>query len=126
MATQLESPPDGLIITISQQMLKEKGCRNWLRNFLEAMGKHEESWTYWMRLGAVPKCEVLWVYLCIGNKIRYRTNFVMYKGPGQVTFNDGKRMAARAWVVIAGPVVKADQEYPRKGFRGFRYTEKIF
>ena len=120
----LIEPPDGIIITISQEMLKEKGYRNWLRNFLDAMRRDE--WTYWMRLGTVPKHEVLWVYLCIGNKIRYRANFVMYKGAGEFTFNDGKKLYGRAWVVLSGPVVKPTEEIYRKGFRGFRYTQEIF
>lgn len=118
---QLE-PPDGIIITISAQMLKEKGYRNWVRNFLEAMGKDE--WTYWMRLGAIPKQEVLYVYLCIGGQVRYRANFVMYQGPGEKTFSEGNTLYARAWVVMAGPVVRG--RVPMKGFRGFRYTEKLF
>src|SRR3989440_2455118 len=45
--------PEGSIITISTGMLKEKGYRHWLKNFLHAMG--QEDWTYWMRQGAKPR-----------------------------------------------------------------------
>ena len=121
---KLLEPPDGIIITISQAMLKEKGYRNWLRNYLEAMGK--EDWTYWMRQGVQPKHEILYVYLCIGGKIRYRSNFVMSWGPRLVTFKGGKQMFAKAWIVMCGPVVKPVEPIYRKGFRGFRYTQKLF
>ncbi len=105
-------------------MLKEKGLRNWLRGFLEAMSK--DDWTYWMRQGAKPKYPILWVYLCIGNKVKYRANFVMTEGPREMTFSNGDKMFAKVWIVMCGPVVKAPGDFPMKGFRGFRYTEKLF
>lgn len=116
--------PDGIIITISAEMLKERGYRNWLRNFLDAMSR--EDWTYWMRQGACPKKDILYVYLCIGGKIRYRANFVTTEGPSEKEFSDGKIMFARAWIVMAGPVARPDQVIEMKGFRGFRYTHKLF
>ncbi len=119
----LTEPPDGIIITISQKMLKEKGYRNWLRNFLDAMGK--EEWTYWMRQGNQPKHDILYVYLCILGKIRYRANFVMSQGPGEMTFGDGK-IYGKAWIVLCGPVIRPIETIYRKGFRGFRYTHKLF
>ncbi len=120
---KLLEPPDGIIITISQAMLKEKGYRNWLRNFLEAMGKDE--WTYWMRQRNVPKHAVMWVYLCIGGKIRYRANCVMYHCAGEMIFGD-RKVYSKAWIVLAGPVVRPEEVIYRKGFQGFRYTHKLF
>jgi hypothetical protein len=116
-------PPDGIIITISQQMLKEKGYRNWLRNFRLAMA---EDRLYFMRLGSVPKHEVLYVYLCIGGKLRFRCQFVAYQGPSTVEFDDGRIMTARAWVIMTGPAKYPPYTTHWKGFRGFRYTEKLF
>jgi hypothetical protein len=116
--------PEGIIITISADMLKEKGYRNWLRNFFYAM--NEENTTYWMKQGARPKRDILYVYLCIGGKIRYRANFVMYDGPCEKTFGDGKIMFARAWIVLAGPMARPRAPIEMKGFRGFRYTDKLF
>jgi hypothetical protein len=117
--------PDGIIITISQKMMKEKGPRNWLRNFLNAMAN--DDCTYCMRQGTRPKQDVLYVYLCISYKIRFRANFVGTDS-GWKTFDDGKEMFAKAWVMLAGPVVRPPrgQEPVMKGFRGFRYTEKLF
>lgn len=116
--------PEGIIITISQGMLKEKGYKNWLSNFLYAM--EQEDWSYWMRQGAKPRQAIASVYLCIGNKIRYRANYVMAEGPCYRNFNDGIQIWAKAWIVLAGPVTKPLRPIPFKGFRGFRYTQKLF
>jgi hypothetical protein len=116
--------PDGIIITISEKMLREKGYRNWLRNFLYAMGT--DDCLYYMKQGAPPKRKILYVYLCIAGKIRYRANFVHASSAAYVTFSNGERMFARAWVALTGPVVKPKDVFPMKGFRGFRYTEKLF
>lgn len=116
--------PEGIVITISQRMLQEKGYRNWLRNFLNAMS--QEDWTYWMRQGGRPKHDILYVYLCIGGKIRYRANFVSSEGPGEKTFSDGTSLYGKAWIILAGPVVKPNHPVPMKGFQGFRYTHKLF
>jgi hypothetical protein len=119
--------PDGIIITISQQMLKEKGYRNWLRNYLNAMEK--EDHIYYMRQGAQPKQDILYVYLCIGGKVRYRSNFVMSEGPGEKTFTSAAgshTIYGRAWIIMSGPVVKPEFTVPMKGFQGFRYTQKLF
>lgn len=125
---------EGIIITISQGMLKERGYRNWLRNFLDAMEKSAagEDWTYWMRQGAQPKRDLLYVYLCIGGKIRFRAYYAGTQPGGEMTFGDGaggtKTISARAWVLLAGPVERPmrGHEPVMKGFRGFRYTEKLF
>jgi hypothetical protein len=118
--------PDGIIITISQGMLKERkgGYRGWLKEFMQAMDN--ENWTYWMRQGAKPKHPILYVYLCIGGKVRFRSTFVSTEGPCEMAFESGKKMFAKAWIIMCGPVVKAPSDFPMKGFRGFRYTEKLF
>jgi hypothetical protein len=80
---------EGIILTISKSWLKERGIGNWLRDFLNAM--NTENGTYWMRLGRLPKQEVLYIYLVIGSRIRFRFNFVMYEGAGEVEFDVVKR-----------------------------------
>lgn len=118
MRKELLEPPEAIIITISQQMLKEKGYKNWLTNFMKAMNR--EDWTYWMRQGNKPKHEVLYVYLCIGGKVRFRANFVGTEGPSEMTFDGGKKLFAKAWILMCGPVVRAPYHVPMKGFQGFR------
>lgn len=124
--------PEGIVITISAGMLKEKGYRNWLTNFLLAMDQHDgpNGWTYWMRQGSQPKKDILYVYLCIGGKVRFRAYFAGSRGDSDMTFPnlDGtkKTMHARAWVLLSGPLERPAVPVPMKGFRGFRYCEKLF
>ncbi|SRR5258706_2216479 len=115
--------PEGIVITISAGMLKEKGYRNWLRNFLNAMGR--EDWIYSMRVGTIPKRDILYVYLCIGGKVRFRA-FYAGGSTGTKQFHDGKVITAKAWVELSGPVERPVVPVYLKGFRGFRYTEKLF
>ncbi len=117
--------PVGIIITIGEKWLKERGYRNWYRDFMQAM--NNEGYTYWLRQGNKPTVEdLLYVYICIHGKIRFRTLFVQAEGAGYKDFTNGNRMFANAWVVVCGPVVKAPFEIKRKGFQGFRYTEQLF
>lgn len=121
--------PDGIIITISPQMLKEKGYRNWLRNFLMAM-VHHDGMIYYMRQGTQPReslrDKLSYVYLCIGGKIRYRAYFAGSLPEQTLTFNGGDIMHGRAWIILSGPVERPPYEIKCKGFRGFRYTAKLF
>lgn len=117
---------EGIAITISAGMLKEKGYRNWLRNFHGCMCN--EGCVYYMRLGAKPRHDnkLLYVYLVIGNKVRYRAYYAGAQDASEVTFDDGKTMYARAWIRMAGPVEKPAVPMEMKGFRGFRYTQRLF
>jgi hypothetical protein len=117
-------PPEGIIVTISGQLLKERGYKNWLKDFLNAMGNPDM--VYYLRQGNQPKREVLYVYLCIGGQIRFRANYVMSHGPGAMKFNNGSVLVGHAWVILAGPVVRPSERIPMKGFQGFRYTHKLF
>ena len=116
--------PEGIIVTVSRKYLKERGERNWLKDFMKAMD--DESYTYWLRLGSRPKREVLYIYLVLGNKIRYRYTFVMYEKGGSFNTSDGRIIFANCWLVGAGPLVRPEVEIRRRGFQGFRYTEFIF
>lgn len=117
--------PDAIILTVGAKELVEKGYKNWLRNFLEAMS--DEECTYWYKMGNQPKFDdLMYVYICIGGRIRWRGNFVASSGPKEMEFSDGRRMFGKAWVIMCGPVVRAPYRIDRKGFQGFRYTNKLF
>lgn len=124
---EINEPPEGIIITISAQMLKERGYRNWLRNYLDAMSRPDEK-TYYMRQGARPRLDsgLSYVYLCIGGRVRFRSYYGGSLGACSVSFDDGRVMSARAWVLLAGPLERTPHEIKMKGFRGFRYTQKLF
>lgn len=121
------TPPDGIIVTISAKMYGTHGYRHWISNFLDAMKRHDDGIFYWLRCGVQPKVQDLqYVYLCIGGKIRYRCYFGGSRGAGTKEFMDGRVMDGKSWLVLSGPVEKAPTRIERKGFQGFRYTEKLF
>jgi hypothetical protein len=131
--SNLNEPPEGIILTISRQMYADKGYLNWRRNFLMAMNKYEEGdgYYYWLRVSCRPTMDssLLYVYLCVGNKLRYRGFYggVRETPEGFKQFDDGRIIRGRFWVLIAGPVELAPRPHPPKqGFRGFRYTQKIW
>lgn len=122
-------PPTSLIITISKGMYQEKGYRNWLRNFLEAMTEEasEKGTHYWLKLGSQPRMpDLQYVYLVIGGKIRFRCYYGGSQGAGGVKFNDGREMFGNAWLVCAGPVTRPPHPIKMNGFRGFRYSQTLF
>jgi hypothetical protein len=92
----------------------------------------KEPYTYWFRTSAQPKQDIPFLYLCIGNKIRYRCNLLFTKGAGEFTFpaehGEGTTtLWGRAWLVCCGPVTIARRPFvERHGFQGFRYTQKLF
>ena len=116
--------PEGIIVTISGKYLKERGMKEWYRDFLRAM--EDETYTYWLRLCSRPRQEVLYIYLVIGNRVRYRYQFVMYEKGGSFNTADGRIIFANCWLVGVGPLVRPEQEIRRRGFQGFRYTEFLF
>lgn len=126
-STTQGEPAEGIIVTISAGMYGIHGYRHWLANFLDAMNRYDDGVFYWLRSGAQPKQpDLQYVYLCIGGKIRYRCYFGGSRGSGNVEFLDGRRMDGKSWLVLSGPVEKAPMVIRRKGFQGFRYTEKLF
>lgn len=124
------SPPEGIIITVSAGMIGDHGYRHWLRNFLESMKKSEfdPHWHYWFRTSNKPKSDstINYVYLCIGGKIRYRCFYGGAMGEKTMTFSDGKTIHGKAWIMTSGPIERAPYVIKKQGFQGFRYTEKIF
>lgn len=122
----MDSPPDGIIITIPMKAIEEKGgYRKFLEEFLDACEDDHYATSYWIKAGIKPKHDVLDVYLCIGGKIRFKCTFVESHGPREVKLDRGT-MFARAWIVTTGPVEKPPCPIYKRGFQGFRYTQTLF
>lgn len=120
---------NGIIVTVGAKML-ENGYRHWLEGFLSCMEASAagEDVFYWLRQGNQPKMDgtLQYVYLCIGGKIRFRCLYGGSRGPREVEFNDGRKMSAKAWIVLSGPVTRPPRPIKKQGFQGFRYTEMLF
>lgn len=127
---QRSQPPEGIIVTIGAKMIGENSYRHWLKNFQEAMERSEtdDDWFYWLRQGNQPTYQdIQYVYLCIGGKIRYRTFYAGSFGPREMRFIGKENpIFGNAWILIAGPLMRAPFRIEKKGFQGFRYTDKLF
>lgn len=69
-----------------------------------------------------PKHEFIWVYIVIGNKVRWRARFAGYDEDNpEKTFSDGRRWTSTYWLLLFD-FEKLPRPYEhRKGFQGFRY-----
>lgn len=122
--------PEGIILTVSSGMIGDNGYRHWLRNFLHTMERNAAGadWYYWMRSSGQVKQDkhILYVYLCIGGKIRYRCIYAGCQPGSTITFSDKRTITAKAWILLAGPVERAPYVIKKQGFQGFRYSPKLF
>lgn len=113
---QLTEPPDGIILTISRSMA-------------DPMFQDGRA-AYWMRVAARPTQDksLRHVYLCMGNKIRYRGFYAGCQATpeGFKTFDTGRTLDGRFWILINGPIERAPYKMPKQGFRGFRYTQELW
>jgi hypothetical protein len=131
MSSKPEIQPDGIILTLPRMFFEDRKMN--AEQFKKAFERHmsmENSW--WnFKLTNLPILEVLWVYLVFDGKVQYRCNLMMYERNKSKSFKDSPDQTLRHfkkcnWVLFTGPVVKPIIDFPKKGFQGFRYTQKLF
>lgn len=76
-------------------------------------------------IGTKPTREVLYAYIVILGRVRYRANIVGWEAGGEKEFQDGRKRTAKHWLIL-GHFVPAPFAIKIKGSRGFQYTEKLF
>lgn len=80
----------------------------------------------YIALQAIPKQEVLHMYLLIEGEIRVRMNIAEYiAGTEQVCWDFTIRQP-KFWAVCTAPVSKPPEPMTYRGFQGIRYTEKLW
>lgn len=80
----------------------------------------------YIALQAIPKTEVLHLYLLIEGKIELRVNIAAYE-PGEARECWDKTIRKpKVWAVCTGPVSRPPKPIKRRGFQGFRYTEELW
>lgn len=109
-----------LYITIGADQVKEKGWRNMLQDMLRCDG---DRVIYWWRLGNQPKREINEVFIVVGNKVRVKAKFAGYADGGETTFDDGRTMYAKCWMLLFDFELLPAPHKKRKGFQGFRYEQ---
>jgi hypothetical protein len=80
----------------------------------------------YIALSAVPRIEVLHLYLLIEGKVQLRLNIAGYEsGDSRKCWDDTIR-TPKIWVVCTAPVSRPVEPVLMRGFQGFRYTEGIW
>src|SRR5436305_1254367 len=97
--------PCAIIVTFPRVFFREMSPRRFVREFL-AMNT-EDDWHWQCKIGNRARIEVVYCYIVIGNRIRYRANIAGFEPGGEREFDDGRKATARAWMILTAPVVKA-------------------
>lgn len=122
---------DGIILTMPVIFFEETGhtsetlCKSFEDEF-----KNEDGLWYFCKKN-LPVKDFLYVYIVWEGKIQYRLNLAMLERNKTRAFKDTptskiRRFPNKNWIVLCGPLVKAPDDFPMKGFQGHRYTHKIF
>lgn len=80
----------------------------------------------YIALQAIPKQDVLHLYLVIEGRIVARFNIAGYEPGDSRKCWDGTYRAPKYWAVCTGPVSHPPEPIKRRGFQGFRYTEELW
>jgi hypothetical protein len=77
-------------------------------------------------LQAMPKFDVLHIYILIDGEIDVRLNIAGYEpGEARKCWDDSIRHP-KFWAVCTPPVSRPPETMYRRGFQGFRYTEELW
>lgn len=101
-----------------------KGFKECIRQ-IEAVRTHADDMVWYHSIGNRPTQEILWCYISILGKIRYKAKVVEWQPGHEKQFGDGRKMSAKHWLVLCD-FVPAPHDIERKGFQGFRYTHELF
>jgi hypothetical protein len=118
----------GIIKTMPMKFFKEYGLRRFMNDYYYYPNiSSDHCWSF--ALSGRPKFDILYLYLLVNGRIRFRSNIIQFEGPGQKVLwinARGRKIVGKAWVLIGGPVVKAPRIISMTGFQGFRYTGDLW
>jgi len=127
--SELRNNPEGILLTIPERFFNDyPGGEKTFRKIIEDMNT-KDFYTWGNTISSIPKLPVIYCYLCFKGFIQYRTNIVQFSKNQSREYNDGgiiRVFENKNWVDLTGPIIKAPEEFPKKGFQGFRYVQKIF
>jgi hypothetical protein len=113
-----------IVITFPARCFQEFGSiREFLKNW-QNVASSDSTW-YW-KMSNVPQQEVLYCYIVIGNRVRWRCNITSFESGGEMTFDGGRTVTTRNWRLLTAPVEKAPFKIPMGGFQGFRYSDLLW
>jgi hypothetical protein len=116
--------PTGIIRTLPSLEGDSVGAKRYKRSI--AMLEHGSIPAIYIALSAVPKIDVLHMYLVIESKIELRMNISGYEPGDTRECWDKTIRKPKVWAVCTGPVSRPEEPIPRRGFQGFRYTTDLW
>lgn len=104
-------------------------------NASEAKRKFEQSLTlvesgklshFFVTMQAIPKIDVLHLYILVEGFIRVRANIAGYEPCGELRCWDGTVRSSKYVAVCSAPISYPPEPIKRRGFQGFRYCEELW
>lgn len=80
----------------------------------------------YIALQAMPKYDVLHIYLLVDGEIDVRLNIAGYEPSEARKCWDESIRNPKYWVACTPPVSRPPEKMLRRGFQGFRYTEELW
>jgi len=77
-------------------------------------------------LPAIPKHDVLYLYLIVNGKVDVRLNIAGYEDGDARECWDRTIRRPKIWALCTGPVSRPPESMPFRGFQGFRYTSDLW
>lgn len=120
--------PEGIAVTFGKGMILEKGGLLKFMRWFEGWMKDDQC--YWLhKCKNTPRADIIYVYIIIANRLYGRCTFGgHYKNATTGHLMPGGESEIIEWhhVLLAGPIIKCPYKRKLKGFRGFRYSTKLF
>lgn len=119
--------PEGIVVTFGKEMIEEQGgLKNFLSFFEQVMNDEQDYWMH--KCKNAPQYDILYVYVTVYNRLRYRCMFGGYFKENTTGGTADGREVEIAWprIILSGPFEKCPFKRELKGFQGFRYCTKLF
>jgi hypothetical protein len=116
--------PTGIIRTLPSLEPGNVGKEKYLKSVAALKAGKIEA--IYIALQAIPKQEVLHLYLVIEGHISARFNIAGYEPGESMKCWDGKYRAPKYWAICTGPVSEPESPIKMRGFQGFHYTEDLW
>jgi len=115
--------PEAIIVTLSQREIKEKGYRS----IIEGWRKCTDQYFWFYKCGNAPTMPVTIVYWVVMGRIRWKCLLIdIYKDRWMEFDNKPGLHYAKAWLQLTDfEQIPRRQQVIRKGFQGFRYSQKL-
>jgi hypothetical protein len=117
--------PTGIIRTLPSLYGDASESAKKFQAAVEAVEKNIEPAVY-IALQAVPKIEVIHLYLLIDGEINIRLNIAAYYPGYAAECFDKTIRQPNFWVVCCAPVSRPLEPIKMRGFQGFRYTGDLW